>query len=164
MNVPLLIVNDRTDIALATGADGVHLGQSEIAPAAARRMIGQEMILGLSTASPEEALDATNQPVDYIGAGPVFPSKTKSFDSFPGLDYLRYLASDSVFRTSAGSLPIYAIGGISTENLREVVATGIRRICVSSALVDASDKRGTATELKRGLDVGNLTENLSESR
>lgn len=144
---PLFIVNDRADIALAIGADGVHIGQSELPPAEVRRIIGPDMLLGLSTSSVEEAAAAAKEitgsaRVDCLGAGPVFPSKTKSFDQFPGLDYLSALN-----RMPASSVPVFAIGGITPENLSSVLDTGISRICVANAVTGQPDMGKAAREL-----------------
>jgi len=143
---PLLIINDRADIARATDADGVHLGQSELPPAKTREIIGPDRILGLSTSDPGEANAALAEihgpaRVDYLGAGAVFATATKTDARVAGLDYLRRLAD------YPASVPIYAIGGINAENLPQVLETGIRRICVSSAVTGRPDMGTAAQEL-----------------
>lgn len=154
---PLYIVNDRADIALAIGADGLHIGQSELPPNEARKLIGPDLILGLSTSSAAEAESALADidgpaRVDYIGAGPVFPSTTKRFDSFPGLDYLRHLAKRRY------PVPVYAIGGITPENLPEVQKTGIDKICVANAVTGRSDMGHAARKLAAQLEIPQIEE------
>jgi thiamine-phosphate pyrophosphorylase len=127
----LAILNDRADIAVAAGADGVHLGQDDLSARDARRLLGPRKLIGVSTHSIEQARTAVLEGANYLGAGPTFPSTTKSFDAFPGLDYLRQVANEI-------TLPTFAIGGICAENLPEVLATGIDRVAVSSAGPSAS--------------------------
>jgi thiamine-phosphate pyrophosphorylase len=137
----LAIVNDRVDVAVAAGADGVHLGQDDLPVAAARRMMDPSLLIGVSTHSIEQARQAVLDGADYLGAGPVFPSRTKSFELFPGVPYLRELAREI-------SLPAFAIGGITADNVDEVLASGITRVAVSSAvLADPSRIARATTEL-----------------
>jgi thiamine-phosphate pyrophosphorylase len=136
----LAILNDRADIAVAARADGVHLGQDDLGVAAARRMVGTRMLVGVSTHAIEQARQAVLDGANYLGAGPTFVSTTKSFDEFPGLGYLRQVASEV-------SLPVYAIGGITAENLQEVMATGIERVAVAGAVTGATDPGKAAREL-----------------
>ncbi|MGI9456518.1 MAG: thiamine phosphate synthase [Aeoliella sp.] len=135
----LAIVNDRPDIAAAAEVDGVHLGQDDLPVATARRIIGPRKLIGVSTHSIQQAQQAVLDGADYLGAGPTFPTTTKSFDSFPGLEYLEQVAAEI-------SLPMFAIGGIDAENLSEVIATGVSRVAVSSTIVGASEP---ATEIAR---------------
>jgi len=130
-----LIVNDRVDVALAIGAHGVHLGQDDMPPEAARRLLGPDAIIGYSTHNLEQALAALQQPVDYIAIGPIFETSTKS-DTFPvlGLEGLR--AVRAVMR----DLPLVAIGGITQANARDVIDAGADSVAVISALLcDPSD-------------------------
>jgi thiamine-phosphate pyrophosphorylase len=130
-----LIVNDRVDVALAIGAHGVHLGQDDMPPEAARRLLGPDAIIGYSTHNLEQAVAALQQPVDYIAIGPIFKTSTKS-DTFPvlGLEGLR--AVRAVMR----DLPLVAIGGITQANVREVIDAGADSVAVISALLcDPSD-------------------------
>ena len=129
------IVNDRADIAAASGASGVHLGQDELPLEAARRIVGPDQLIGISTHNIEQARQAVLDGADYIGCGPTFPSRTKSFNAFTGLNFLRQVADEI-------SLPSYAIGGISSENAFDVMQTGIHGVAVSSAILDASDSLG----------------------
>ena len=129
---PLAIINNRPDIAAAANADGVHLGQDDLSVKAARTLLGPRKLIGVSTHSIEQARRAVLDGADYLGAGPTFPSTTKSFDQFPGLEYLREVAAEI-------RLPTFAIGGIQTKNLPQVLETGITRIAVSEAGKDASE-------------------------
>ena len=139
---PLAIINNRPDIAAAANADGVHLGQDDLSVKAARTLLGPRKLIGVSTHSIEQARRAVLDGADYLGAGPTFPSTTKSFDQFPGLDYLREVVAEI-------RLPTFAIGGIQTKNLPQMLETGITRIAVSEAGKDASELleilRGAAT-------------------
>lgn len=127
----LAIINDRPDIALVSGADGVHLGQSELSVKEARAVVGTDKLIGVSTHGIEQARQAVLDGADYLGAGPTFPSETKSFDQFPGLDYLRQVAGEI-------SLPAFAIGGIDLLNIEKALETGIERVAVSGAVVGAA--------------------------
>lgn len=125
-----LIVNDRVDIALAIEADGVHLGQTDMPPDAARRMLGHSAIIGFSTHTPEQVREAVNFPIDYIAFGPVFPTTTKTDpDIIVGLEMLRQV------RQLAGDLPLVAIGGISFENAASVFDAGADSLAMIGALV-----------------------------
>lgn len=149
----LFIVNDRVDIAAAVGADGVHLGQDDLSVAAARKILGGSGLIGVSTHSLEQARQALFDGADYLGVGPVFPSRTKQFTDFAGLDYVRQ-AADNI------SIPWFAIGGITAENLNEVVAAGARRVAVSSTICQAPDPRGVTETLKGMLQHANSSGSL----
>jgi thiamine-phosphate pyrophosphorylase len=133
----LCIVNDRPDIAALVEADGVHLGQEDLPVAAARNIFGPHSLIGVSTHSLVQAEEAVLAGADYIGVGPVFPSQTKSFAEFPGLDLVRAVAKRV-------SLPAFAIGGIHRDNLREVLEAGARRIAVAAGIIKAADPAGEA--------------------
>jgi thiamine-phosphate pyrophosphorylase len=125
-----LIINDRIDIALALGADGVHLGQDDLSPSAARRLLGQEAVIGFSTHNLEQARAALLLPVDYIAIGPIFATSSKENpDPLVGLDGLRGV------REAVGSLPLVAIGGINMENARSCLAAGADAVAVIGALL-----------------------------
>ncbi|HEX8494219.1 MAG TPA: thiamine phosphate synthase [Pyrinomonadaceae bacterium] len=125
-----LIINDRADIALAIGADGVHLGQDDLPPRAARELLGEQAIIGFSTHSIEQAREATRLPVDYIAIGPIFNTSTKENpDAIVGLDGLRSV------RQAIGVMPLVAIGGITFETAREVINAGADSIAVISSLL-----------------------------
>ena len=130
-DVPL-IINDHIDIALAVDADGVHLGQDDLPLAEARRILGADRIIGISTHSIEQALRAERDGADYIGVGPVFPTGTK-----PG----RQAVTTSYVQEAAQRIriPFVAIGGITTSNVNEVLAAGAARICAVSAIVGSDD-------------------------
>jgi thiamine-phosphate pyrophosphorylase len=114
-----LVINDRVDIALAVGAAGVHLGQDDLPPEAARRLLGDEAIIGYSTHSVAQALEAARLPIDYLAIGPIFATSTKENpDPVVGLDGLRAV------RAAIGNLPLVAIGGITTANTPEVLQAG----------------------------------------
>ena len=132
----LVVVNDRVDIALACGADGVHLGQDDLDPSAARRLVGPDFLIGYSTHTLEQALAAARLPVDYVAFGPVFPTSTKERpDAVVGLELLRRVRD-----ALDPALPLVAIGGITTENARSVLAAGADSVAVASALVGAPDE------------------------
>ncbi len=132
----LCIINDRTDIAQLADADGVHVGQTDLPATAVRRLIGSDRIVGVSTHELAHAQQAEKDGADYIGIGPVFRSSTKPRDILPGLDYARQVAHEI-------HLPAMAIAGITLDNLDEVLATGVRRIAVSSAVLSTDDIRST---------------------
>ncbi|HEV7699352.1 MAG TPA: thiamine phosphate synthase [Pyrinomonadaceae bacterium] len=114
-----VIINDRADIALATGADGVHLGQDDMPPAAAREILGLDAIVGYSTHSVEQAVEAAGQFIDYIAIGPVFNTQTKE-NPDPNVGFEGLAAVQS----AVPNLPIVAIGGIDRSNLRAVLTSG----------------------------------------
>jgi thiamine-phosphate pyrophosphorylase len=137
----LCIVNDRLDIALACGADGVHLGQQDIPAAAARKLLGKKRIIGLSASSPDEAIRAEKDGADYIGFGHIYPtsSKDKGFDPV-GPEMLREVAA-------LVSLPLIAIGGIKRENAPQLIGHGASGIAVISAVSRAVDPYRATSEL-----------------
>lgn len=137
----LFIVNDRPDIAVAAGADGVHVGQEELPVAETRKIVGADCLVGLSTHSIDQARDALVVGADYIGCGPVFAGRTKNFESYVGTDYLKEVAQEI-------RLPAFAIGGIDGSNIARVVETGIHRIAVTGAVRDAADPAAAVKELK----------------
>ena len=125
-----LIINDRVDVALAARAHGVHLGQDDLPPEAARKMLGPTAIVGYSTHTIDQALEAVKLPIDYLAIGPIFPTTSK-LDTFPvlGLDGLRAV------RRAIGEFPLVAIGGITHANAREVIAAGADSVAVINALL-----------------------------
>ncbi|MBA3515362.1 MAG: thiamine phosphate synthase [Pyrinomonadaceae bacterium] len=126
-----IVINDRVDIALALEADGVHLGQEDLPPEAARRLLGDSAIIGVSTHNLEQALRAIRLPVNYLAIGPIFTTSSKS-NSEPvlGLDGLRLV------RDAIGDFPLVAIGGISHENAPKVWESGADAVAVISALLE----------------------------
>lgn len=139
----LFIMNDRPDLAVLSAADGVHVGQDELAIQEVRRIVGPEMLVGVSTHTIEQARQAVLSGASYIGCGPTFPSSTKQFDSFPGLFFLREVAAEI-------SLPAFAIGGITLENLPEVLGTGMKRVAVGGAINNAQVTRNFLEKLEIG--------------
>lgn len=138
----LFIVNDRPDIARLADADGVHLGQDDLPVTDARRVVGPDALIGVSTHTLDQVRRAVADRADYLGAGPTFPSRTKAFDDFPGLPF--------VGAASAGtSLPVFALGGIDSSTAGAVLAGGASRIAVSAAILDSDDPRHAAAELRQ---------------
>jgi thiamine-phosphate pyrophosphorylase len=125
-----LIVNDRVDIAIAIGADGVHLGQDDLTPTAVRSLMGLKAIIGVSTHNVSQALQAARLPIDYVAIGPIFPTGTKS-DTAPPLG----LTGLSEVRGVLGRLPLVAIGGITAANAAQVISAGADCVALISALL-----------------------------
>ncbi|MBA3321151.1 MAG: thiamine phosphate synthase [Pyrinomonadaceae bacterium] len=126
-----LIVNDRADIALALGADGVHLGQDDPPPEAARRLLGDRAIIGYSTHNLAQAQEAALMPIDYLAIGPIYATATKANpDPIVGLDGLRHVREQL-----DPHLPLVAIGGITAANARHVLAAGADAVAVVGALL-----------------------------
>jgi thiamine-phosphate pyrophosphorylase len=137
----LLIVNDRIDVALAVGADGVHLGQDDLPIPAARR-IAPQLILGVSTHSLEEALRAEREGADYVNIGPIFPTKTKE-------GVTACLGPDAIGVISPSlSVPFTVMGGINDSNLDQVLEQGARRIAMVTAVTRAVDVAETVRSLR----------------
>jgi thiamine-phosphate pyrophosphorylase len=125
----MLVINDHTDIALAADADGVHLGQEDLPLKEARKIMGRDKIIGISTHSLDEAIDAERSGADYIGFGPIFHTTSKKNAGSPkGISLLGEIKS-------AVHIPVVAIGGISLKNVRSVFETGADAIAVSSAIL-----------------------------
>lgn len=132
-----VIINDRADIALATGADGVHLGQDDLPAEAARRLLGEDSIIGVSTHTLAQAKEAACQPVSYIAIGPIFQTTTKvNPDPVIGLDLLREVRANI-----PAHIPLVAIGGITTaERARAVLAAGADCAAIVSAVLAGADE------------------------
>lgn len=143
---PLIIVNDRPDIAAAANADGVHVGQDDLCVKDARKVVGPGRLVGVSTHKVEQARAAVLDGANYLGVGPVFTSATKTFADYrspadyPGLDFV-----DAVTRLT--QLPVFAIGGIDAGNVDQVLERGARRIAVSSAVITADNPADAAKRL-----------------
>jgi thiamine-phosphate pyrophosphorylase len=135
-----LIINDRVDVALAVGAHGIHLGQDDMPPEAARKLLGADAVIGFSTHSIEQAIAAAKLPIDYLAIGPIFATTTKS-DTSPvlGLEGLR------VVRQAIGDFPLVAIGGITHANAREVLQAGADSVAVISAVLSDPAKISEST-------------------
>lgn len=125
-----LLINDRADIALMTGADGVHLGQDDLPPAAARRLLGDYAIIGFSTHSLAETTAAASEPVDYIAFGPIFQTDTK-----PDTEPVVGLAQLAETRNALPNIPLVAIGGINAQNIAAVIEAGADSAAVISSAV-----------------------------
>lgn len=139
------ILNDRPDLALDVGADGVHLGQDDATPALARRILGDAAIVGLSTHSREDLVASLDQPVDYVSAGPVAPTPTKPGRPGVGLGYVRYAV------THAGR-PVWVTGGASPATVAAMVGAGARHVVVVRWLTEAADPRDAARQLRQAVD------------
>ncbi len=138
------IMNDRPDLARLSSADGVHVGQEELTPADARVILGAGRHIGVSTHNMQQVEQSLQDGATYIGCGPVFPSTTKQFSEFAGLEFLQNINNHT-------SLPAFAIGGITLENLSQVLATGFRRVAVSGALLNAADPAQVVREFNERL-------------
>ena len=135
----LFTINDRPDVAIAAGADGVHVGQNDLPAEVARRVVGDELIVGLSTHAAGE-WDGAPPDADYLTAGPVWATPTKPGRPAAGLDHVRHAAAHT-------DGPWFAIGGITPENLPEVVEAGATRIVVVRAVTEADDPASAVKEL-----------------
>ena len=142
----LLIVNDRPWVAREAGADGVHVGQDDIAAAEVRELLGPDMLIGVSTHSPAQidAIDASV--VDYIGVGPIHETPTKPGRPAVGVELIRYAAGHA-------PVPCFAIGGLDAGNLAQALDAGARRACVLRAIADAADPERAARALRDLLDA-----------
>ncbi len=136
-----IIINDRVDLALALKADGVHLGQDDLPPVEARKILGESAIIGFSTHSVEQAIAAVKFPVDYIAIGPIFETSTKENpDAVVGIEGLRQV------RKSIGAFPLVAIGGITQENARLCLEAGADSVAVISCLLNEPEKIAQKTD------------------
>lgn len=138
----LFIVNDRIDIAAASDADGVHLGQHDLPMEVARRILGPDKIVGRSTTNPQELQRALAEKADYIGVGPVHETPTKPGKAASGNDYVRYAAEHA-------TMPWFTIGGLNADNLEPTLAAGATRVAVVRALMEADDPAEVARSLVR---------------
>jgi thiamine-phosphate pyrophosphorylase len=146
-HVPL-VINDRLDIALAVGAEGLHIGQSDLPLPAARRLAGKTMFIGLSASTVEEALEAQAAGADYLGVGAVYPTGSKAdAGEAVGIGRLREICA-------AVRIPVAAIGGVNAGNAAEVMKTGAAGIAVISGILSQPDIEEAARNLRRILDTG----------
>lgn len=127
----LFVVNDRADLAIAAGADGVHLGQNDLSPVSARALVGSGMLIGRSTHSPQEIERAHAEPVDYLGVGPVHATPTKPGRAGTGLGLVRVAADVARF-------PWFVTGGMDAATLPEALAAGLRRAVVVRAIIESA--------------------------
>lgn len=142
----LFIMNDRPDIAQLADADGVHLGQEELPVREAHRILGANAIIGVSTHNMEQVEHAIRDGASYIGVGPTFPSQTKQFDEYPGLDFVRQAAA-------LATLPAFVIGGVKLANLPQILDAGGRRIAVSGAICHSETPQALAQAMRQLLDA-----------
>jgi thiamine-phosphate pyrophosphorylase len=137
----LFILNDRPDLARLVEADGVHLGQEDLPVKEARRIVGPDAIIGVSTHTIEQVRQAIRDGATYLGVGPAFPSATKPFTEFPGLAFVREALAET-------TLPTFVIGGVNANTIGDAVAAGARRIAVSQAIAQSETPRAAAMQLR----------------
>jgi thiamine-phosphate pyrophosphorylase len=149
----LLIVNDRPKVALAAGADGVHVGQEDTPVAQVRELVGPHLLIGLSTHAPAEIDHGGMASLDYVGVGPVYATPTKPGRPAVGLELVRYAAEHS-------RLPFFAIGGIDEHNIEAAIEAGAQRVAVVRAIAHAADPEVAARTLRKalGFDTRSRTE------
>lgn len=136
-----IIINDRVDLALALRTDGVHLGQNDLPPEQARKILGESAIIGFSTHNIEQAISAVRLPINYLAIGPVFTTRTKDNpEKAVGLETVKRV------REAIGDFPLVAIGGITSENFREVLAAGADSLAIIADLI--SDSSNISHKLK----------------
>ena len=146
-NVPL-IIDDRVDVALAMGAEGVHLGQSDMPINTARKILGDDFIIGATTKTVPQALEAYQQGADYLGVGAIFPTTTKVKTVITSTETLGNICS-------AVPIPVNAIGGLNKDNIDVLKGIPIAGICVVSAIMKADDPKQAAIQLKaRAKELG----------
>jgi thiamine-phosphate pyrophosphorylase len=145
----LIFINDWPSVALAGGADGVHVGQQDMPLAQVREIVGPHLLVGLSTHAPGEIDAAAAEPIDYIGVGPVHATPTKLGREAVGTELVGYAAERC-------ELPFFAIGGIDAANVSTVLAAGATRVCVLRAIANAADPEAAARELREQIDLAPL--------
>jgi thiamine-phosphate pyrophosphorylase len=138
----LFVLNDDPELARACDADGVHVGQDDVAAEQAREVLGRDAIIGLSTHSEEQIAASAERPVDYISVGPVWETPTKEGRPAVGLELVRHAGEQAPH-------PFFAIGGIDTDNAVQVVQAGAQRLCAVRAIRDAADPAAAATSLRQ---------------
>jgi thiamine-phosphate pyrophosphorylase len=147
----LFLLNDSPELAVEAGADGVHLGQEDTPVARAREIVGPELLIGLSTHTPEQVLGAAGadgaRGADYIGVGPVHQTPTKPRRAAVGLELVRFAAANA-------RMPFFAIGGIDTGNVERVRDAGAERVAVVRALTTATEPERTARAMRDALHTG----------
>ena len=141
----LFIMNDRPDLARLSDADGVHLGQDDLSLYEARKILGPERLIGVSTHDLNQVRKAVSEGANYLGVGPTFPSSTKSFETFPGVEFVRQSREET-------NLPTFVIGGVHAGTIDEVIQAGARRVAVSAAITGAKEPRLAARILKQALE------------
>lgn len=150
----IFIINDRVDIALAVNADGVHLGQEDMDLITARKILGDQVIIGNSTHKPEDALNAIKNGADYIGVGPVFATPTKPNRQAVGLEYVKW-ASENI------NIPFFAIGGINNDNINTVIESGAKQVAVVRALMKSENPEKDANKMLNQLNNNSIKGSIS---
>lgn len=140
------VLNDRPDLALAAGADGVHVGQDDAPVALARRILGPDAIVGLSTHGTDDLAGAASEDVTYISAGPVEPTPTKPGRPGTGLGY-------ATVASTRASVPVFVTGGVTPERIPELAAAGVRHFVVVRFLTEAPDPKAAARTLRDAIDT-----------
>ncbi len=140
-----LIIDDRVDIALAVNAEGVHVGQSDMPVAVARRLMGDSKIVGATAKTVPQALEAYEQGADYLGVGAIYPTTTKVKTVLTSVDTLKEIVK-------AVPIKVNAIGGLNKENIHVLKGSGIAGICAVSAIMKADDPKTAAEELREAFD------------
>jgi thiamine-phosphate pyrophosphorylase len=143
-NVPF-ILNDRPDLALDCGADGVHVGQDDVSATTARRLMGDDAIIGLSTHAPEDLRASVSEPVQYVSAGPVTATPTKPGRAPTGIEYLRLAVAEA-------GRPVFVTGGVTPEAIPDLAAAGAQHFVVVRYLTEADDPRRAARQLRDAVD------------
>lgn len=143
----LFVVNDHVDIALISGADGVHLGPDDLSIASARNVAGDRLIVGASASSIEAARAAINDGADYLGSGPAFSTPVKTEKQVIGPQSVAEIS-----RVVGSTVPVFAIGGIDASNIAQLTALGVNRACVIRAVATASDPEGVTRRLRAMLE------------
>lgn len=141
------ILNDRPDLALELAADGVHVGQDDCPPATARRILGPDAIIGLSTHSQDDMHAAEREPIDYISVGPINPTPTKPGRPGVGLGYLRYAVDNA-------PVPYYVTGGVNPHSIADLLSSGATRFVAVRWLTEAESPLEAAQALRRAIDTG----------
>ena len=143
-NIPL-IIDDRVDVALAVGAEGVHVGQSDMPVKIARKLMGNNKIVGATTKTVQQALEAYEQGADYLGVGAIYPTTTKVKTVLTSVDTLKAIVK-------AVPIKVNAIGGLNKDNIHVLKDSGIDGICVVSAIMKADNPRAASEELKEAFN------------
>lgn len=141
-----LIIDDRVDVALASGAEGVHLGQSDMQIDAARKIVGEDFIIGATTKTVEQALEAYQQGADYLGVGAIYPTTTKVKTVLTSTETL-----DKICK--AVPIPVNAIGGLNKDNIDVLKGIDIKGVCAVSAIMKADDPKTAAEELSQAVKI-----------
>ncbi|MFI5281629.1 MAG: thiamine phosphate synthase [Candidatus Dormibacterales bacterium] len=139
----LLVVNDHVDIALLSGADGVHLGADDMSIESARRVGGERLLIGASASSPAAARAAVALGADYVGCGPAFSTPNKA-----GKEVIGPIGVAAVVAAVGADVPVFAIGGIDESNVEALIQQGVRRVCVIRAVSDATSPEQAARRLR----------------